>query len=96
MFFLVFSCDFQSRQLLRDRKKFSLLADPLLEGRYPFKYLHQAIAIGQMRLAEEASYRPLIGDVVVALKYLASKPYIPGAEQPSRSPKLNSSPAFCH
>lgn len=73
VFFLVLSCDFQSRQSLRDRKKFSLLADPLLEGRYPFKYLRHAIAIGQMCLAEEASYRHLIGDVVVALEYLASK-----------------------
>lgn len=48
-----------------------MLADPLLDGKYPIKSLYQAVAIAAMCLQEEASTRPLIGDVVTALEYLA-------------------------
>ncbi|CAN1147047.1 Probable serine/threonine-protein kinase PBL23 [Linum perenne] len=57
--------------LLKDRKKFDLLADPLLEGNYPQKGLHQALAVAAMCLQEEAGTRPLMSDVVTALEYLA-------------------------
>ncbi|GAB4826614.1 Probable serine/threonine-protein kinase pbl23, variant 2 [Ancistrocladus abbreviatus] len=57
--------------LFKDRKMFTLMADPLLKGRYPVKALHQALAVAAMCLQEEASTRPLISDVVTALEYLA-------------------------
>ncbi|KAJ8763658.1 hypothetical protein K2173_003130 [Erythroxylum novogranatense] len=59
--------------LLKDRRKFTLMADPLLEGKYPLKGLYQALAVAAMCLQEEASIRPLISDVVTALEYLALK-----------------------
>ncbi|CAI0437159.1 unnamed protein product [Linum tenue] len=58
--------------LLKDRKKFDLLADPLLEGKYHQKGLHQALAVAAMCLQEEDSTRPLMSDVVTALEYLAT------------------------
>ncbi|XP_073148408.1 probable serine/threonine-protein kinase PBL23 isoform X2 [Henckelia pumila] len=57
--------------LFRDKTKFHLMADALLEGDYPEKGLHQALAIAAMCLQEEASVRPLISDVVTALEYLS-------------------------
>lgn len=61
----------QAKPLFKDRRKFTLMADPLLEGNYPVKSLYQALAVAAMCLQEEASTRPLIGDVVTALEYLA-------------------------
>ncbi|KAJ9153749.1 hypothetical protein P3X46_027157 [Hevea brasiliensis] len=49
------------------------MADPSLEGNYPIKGLHQALAVAAMCLQEEATTRPLISDVVTALEYLAVK-----------------------
>lgn len=49
-----------------------MVADPLLNGNYPIKCLHQAVAIASMCLQEEPSTRPYISDVVVALEYLAT------------------------
>ncbi|KAL6542911.1 putative serine/threonine-protein kinase pbl23 [Orobanche hederae] len=60
-----------AKPLFKDRNKFALMADPLLEGRYRLKGLYQALAVAAMCLQEEASTRPLIGDVVTALEYLA-------------------------
>ncbi|CAI9756994.1 unnamed protein product [Fraxinus pennsylvanica] len=57
--------------LFKDKKKFHLIADPLLEGNYPEKALCQALAVAAMCLQEEASTRPLISDVVTALEYLS-------------------------
>lgn len=48
-----------------------MVADPLLNGDYPIKCLHQAIAIAAMCLQEEPNTRPYMSDVVVALDYLA-------------------------
>lgn len=48
------------------------VADPRLEGKYPIKGLYQALAVAAMCLQEEASIRPLISDVVIALEYLAN------------------------
>ncbi|GMP75408.1 hypothetical protein CsSME_00032512 [Camellia sinensis var. sinensis] len=58
--------------LFKDLNKFTLMADPKLEGKYPMKGLYQAIAIASMCLQEEAKTRPLISDVVTALQYLAT------------------------
>ncbi|KDP39094.1 hypothetical protein JCGZ_00851 [Jatropha curcas] len=59
--------------LFKDRRKFTLMADPLLEGDYPEKGLYQALAVAAMCLQEDAVNRPLMSDVVTALEYLALK-----------------------
>ncbi|KAL0442910.1 UNVERIFIED_CONTAM: putative serine/threonine-protein kinase PBL23 [Sesamum latifolium] len=60
-----------AKPLFKDRKNFKLMADPTLEGHYPVKGLYQAIAVAAMCLQDEASTRPLIGDVLTALEYLS-------------------------
>ncbi|KAL2244909.1 UNVERIFIED_CONTAM: putative serine/threonine-protein kinase PBL23 [Sesamum indicum] len=60
-----------AKPLFKDRKNFKMMADPTLEGNYPVKGLYQAIAVAAMCLQDEASTRPLIGDVVTALEYLS-------------------------
>jgi len=60
-----------AQPLFKDKKKFHLMADPLLEGNYPEKALCQALAVAAMCLQEEASTRPFIGDIVTALEYLS-------------------------
>ncbi|XP_010545540.1 PREDICTED: serine/threonine-protein kinase PBS1 [Tarenaya hassleriana] len=57
--------------LFKDRRKFTLMADPLLEGNYPLKGLYQALAVAAMCLQEEATTRPIMSDVVTALEHLA-------------------------
>lgn len=49
------------------------LVDPLLQGRFPIRCLHHAIAMTAMCLQEQPTFRPLIGDIVVALEYLAEQ-----------------------
>ncbi|KAK9227185.1 hypothetical protein WN943_012234 [Citrus x changshan-huyou] len=61
-----------AKPLLRDKKKFTMMADPLLEGQYPRKGLYQALAVAGMCLQEEADSRPFMVDVVTALEYLSS------------------------
>lgn len=68
----------QARPLFKDRRKFPSMADPMLQGRYPMRGLYQALAVAAMCLQEQAATRPLIGDVVTALSYLASQIYDPG------------------
>lgn len=60
--------------LFKDKKRFIEMADPLLEGKFPLKSLYQALAIAALCLQEEASNRPLISDVVTALRYIATSP----------------------
>ncbi|KAL7174968.1 hypothetical protein ACSBR2_028718 [Camellia fascicularis] len=62
-----------SRPFLRDRKKFIQLVDPRLQGRFPVRSLHHAVAVTAMCLQEQANFRPAIGDIAVALEYLASQ-----------------------
>ncbi|KAL0676584.1 hypothetical protein Bca4012_004565 [Brassica carinata] len=57
--------------LFKDRRKFTLMADPLLGGKYPMKGLYQALAVAAMCLQDEAETRPNMSDVVTALEYLA-------------------------
>lgn len=66
------------------------MADPLLQGRYPIRGLYQALAVAAMCLQEQAATRPLIGDVVTALTYLASQTYDPNASI-SQSNRIGSS-----
>ncbi|XP_011011462.1 PREDICTED: serine/threonine-protein kinase CDL1-like [Populus euphratica] len=72
-----------ARPLFKDRRKFPKMADPLLQGRYPMRGLYQALAVAAMCLQEQAATRPLIGDVVTALTYLASQTYDPNAANQS-------------
>nr|XP_017233736.1 PREDICTED: serine/threonine-protein kinase CDL1-like [Daucus carota subsp. sativus] len=55
----------------KDKRKFKLIADPLLKDKYPVKGLYQALAVASMCLQQEANTRPLISDVVTALEYLS-------------------------
>ncbi|ONM37231.1 Protein kinase superfamily protein [Zea mays] len=63
--------------LLRDKRRFVKLADPLLGNRYPVKALYQALAVASMCLQEDAASRPGISDVVAALSFLADPQYYP-------------------
>lgn len=76
---VILLCSMQARPLFKDRRKFPKMADPLLQGRYPMRGLYQALAVAAMCLQEQAATRPLIGDVVTALSYLASQAYDPNA-----------------
>lgn len=63
-----------SRPFLKDRKKFVQLVDPLLQqGCFSVRSVHHVVAVTAMCLQEQANFRPLIGDIVVALEYLASQ-----------------------
>uniref|UniRef100_A0A2N9GPI7 non-specific serine/threonine protein kinase n=1 Tax=Fagus sylvatica TaxID=28930 RepID=A0A2N9GPI7_FAGSY len=73
-----------ARPLFNDRRKFSKLADPLLQGRYPMRGLYQALAVASMCIQEQAATRPLIGDVVTALSYLANQGYDPNTPSGNR------------
>ncbi|KAI3749967.1 hypothetical protein L2E82_20590 [Cichorium intybus] len=79
-----------ARPLFKDRKKFSRMADPVLEGKYPVRGLYQALAIAAMCLQEQPNVRPLVADVVTALNYLASQKYDP-LIHPVQSPRKTSS-----
>ncbi|KAJ8629293.1 hypothetical protein MRB53_022616 [Persea americana] len=77
----------ESRPFFRDRRKFVHMADPLLQGRYPLRCFHHAVAITAMCLQEQPTFRPLMGDVVVALEYLASQPYTSETGSGKHSPR---------
>ncbi|KAE9585471.1 hypothetical protein Lal_00017835 [Lupinus albus] len=64
-----------ARPLFKDRRKFSQMADPMLQGQYPPRGLYQALAVAAMCVQEQANMRPVIADVVTALSYLASQRY---------------------
>ncbi|KAK9158070.1 hypothetical protein Scep_004644 [Stephania cephalantha] len=66
-----------ARPLFKDRRKFSQMADPLLQGQYPVRGLYQALAVAAMCVQEQPTMRPLIADVVTALTYLATQKYDP-------------------
>ena len=67
-------CDQQVKPMLKDRKRYSELVDPLLRGEYPERDLSQAVGVAAMCLQEEASVRPYMSDAVVALGFLAEVP----------------------
>ncbi|OWM89801.1 hypothetical protein CDL15_Pgr024549 [Punica granatum] len=64
-----------ARPYFHDRRKFVKLADPRLQGRFPMRGLYQALAVASMCIQEQGAARPLIGDVVTALSYLANQAY---------------------
>ncbi|KAI4341610.1 hypothetical protein MLD38_026311 [Melastoma candidum] len=59
-----------AQPIFKSQKRFSELADPLLENNYPERGLNQAVAVAAMCLNEDATTRPLISDVVTALSFL--------------------------
>ncbi|KAK9016815.1 hypothetical protein V6N11_079308 [Hibiscus sabdariffa] len=61
-----------AKPLMDHRRKFVLLADPLLDGECPVKGLHQALTVAAMCLQEEPSLRPLMSYVVAALERLVT------------------------
>ncbi|KAK6793110.1 hypothetical protein RDI58_012191 [Solanum bulbocastanum] len=63
----------KSRPFLKDRRKFVHMVDPLLNGQFSVRSLHHAVAITAMCIQEQASFRPIISDIVVALDYLVSQ-----------------------
>ena len=67
----------QARPMFKDRRNFSKMVDPLLQGQYPVRGLYQALAIAAMCVQEQPNMRPAISDVVMALNYLASLKYDP-------------------
>lgn len=76
-----------ARPLFNDRRKFPKLADPRLQGRYPMRGLYQALAVASMCIQEQAAARPLIGDVVTALSYLANQAYDTNSDKRIRDDK---------
>lgn len=60
-----------AQPLFNDRTKFTLMADPLLKGKFPVKGLFKALAVAAMCLQEEAETRPYMDDVVTAVTHLA-------------------------
>lgn len=84
-----------ARPFLSDRRKFYLLADPLLEGSYPPRAFHQMVVVTTMCLQELPHVRPIIADVAVALNHVASQPYIPVTDSKTGStPSPSSSPSL--
>lgn len=67
--------------MFKDKRKFSQIADPALQGQYPTRGLYQALAIAAMCVQEQPSMRPMIADVVTALTYLSSQKYEPELNQ---------------
>ncbi|VFQ94822.1 unnamed protein product [Cuscuta campestris] len=60
-----------AKPLFKDRKTFTRMADPRLQGAYPLRGLYQALAVAAMCVQEQPNLRPAIADVVTALNYLA-------------------------
>ncbi|BAT88890.1 hypothetical protein VIGAN_05253200, partial [Vigna angularis var. angularis] len=73
-----------AQPLLKDRKKFTQMADPLLKCEYPVKSLYQALAVAAMCLQEEDETRPLISDVVTAVEFLGRKRVEEDEPQPTK------------
>lgn len=86
-----------ARPYLNDRRQFIMLADPLLQGRFPARAFYQLAVITSMCLQEQPHVRPIIADVVVAISHIASQPFVPEPDattikscaSPSPSPSLH-------
>ncbi|KAK6280338.1 hypothetical protein POUND7_020605 [Theobroma cacao] len=84
--------------MLRDAKKILSLADPVLRGHFPRPTLRRVLEVASMCIQENANSRPSIGDVVLALNYLASRPYDPNegnrVDVRARGPEIRESPTM--
>ena len=66
-----------------------------MQGRFPRRCLNYAIAITAMCLNEEATFRPIISDIVVALDYLAAQSEtLASSQNPSVRNEHSSAPEF--
>ncbi|KAL5230323.1 hypothetical protein ABZP36_029099 [Zizania latifolia] len=63
-----------AKPMLKDRRRYHELVDPLLRGNYPKRDLNQAVGIAAMCLQEEALVRPYMSDAVVTLGFLKEVP----------------------
>ncbi|XP_075483992.1 putative serine/threonine-protein kinase PBL7 [Primulina tabacum] len=81
-----------ARPLFKDRRKFSQMADPVLQRQYPARGLYQALAIAAMCVQEQPNMRPLMADVVTALTYLASQKYNPETQPAQKTGSGSSTP----
>ncbi|GJU36293.1 probable serine/threonine-protein kinase PBL7 [Tanacetum coccineum] len=66
-----------AQPLFKERRNFSQLVDPALQGQYPARGLFQALAVAKMCVQDQPSLRPGMADAVTALSYLASQKYDP-------------------
>ncbi|GER49714.1 protein kinase superfamily protein, partial [Striga asiatica] len=62
-----------SPPLIKDRKNFLKMGDPLFEVNFSVKSLRHAVVIASMCLQEQASAQPAISDAATTLDYLASQ-----------------------
>ncbi|XP_073118486.1 probable serine/threonine-protein kinase PBL7 [Henckelia pumila] len=62
-----------ARPLFRDRRKFTQMTDPMLQGRYPVRSLYQALAVAAMCLQTDPDARPFMADVATVINYIASQ-----------------------
>uniref|UniRef100_A0ACD5ZFX0 Uncharacterized protein n=1 Tax=Avena sativa TaxID=4498 RepID=A0ACD5ZFX0_AVESA len=69
-----------AKPFMQDRNLLHMLADPALVGRYPLSALNQLATISVMCVQRQPHFRPIIDDVVIALKHIARSP------QPARAP----------
>ncbi|KAL2932900.1 Serine/threonine-protein kinase PBL27 [Bienertia sinuspersici] len=76
-----------AHRILKEPKKFSKLADPLLEGNFPAKGFTEALAVAAMCLQEEQTARPMMSDVVTTIMYLTSDNLIVNMKSPSSRSK---------
>ncbi|TYJ20552.1 hypothetical protein E1A91_A08G002100v1 [Gossypium mustelinum] len=81
-----------ARPLFKDRRNFSQMVDPLLQGQYPMKGLYQALAVAAMCVQEQPNMRPAISDVVMALNYLTVQKYDPNNSAQSSRRSMTLSP----
>ncbi|KAM1014877.1 hypothetical protein ACFX1T_044638 [Malus domestica] len=64
-----------ARPFMKDHKNIAQLADPLLRGRFQVSILRKAFEVAFMCLREDASTRPSMTEVVLAMNYLTSRLY---------------------
>ncbi|ONK64260.1 uncharacterized protein A4U43_C07F23780 [Asparagus officinalis] len=64
-----------SHPILKDRKRFTELADPLLQGRYPVRAFYQLTIITALCLQGQPHIRPSSSDIASAIEHVASQPY---------------------
>ncbi|KAH1109033.1 hypothetical protein J1N35_012801 [Gossypium stocksii] len=81
-----------ARPLFKDRRNFSQMVDPLLQGQYPMKGLYQALAVAAMCVQEQPNMRPAVSDVVMALNYLTIQRYNPNNSAQSSRRSMTLSP----
>ncbi|KAG8070658.1 hypothetical protein GUJ93_ZPchr0006g42574 [Zizania palustris] len=80
-----------AKPMLKDRRRYHELLDPLLRGDYPKKHLDQAVGVAAMCLQEEDSVRPYMSDAVVTLGFLAEMPAVDKNKQ-AEEPSVTGSP----